>query len=89
MRGGRRPGAGRPKGPSQKVARLREAVQSGLTPLEYLLGILRNEKASEAVRMDAAKSAAPYVHPKLANIEATHKGDAANPLVIQAVDADI
>lgn len=74
MRGGRRPGAGRPKG---SVARHRKlaneatikAVGDGMTPLEYLLGIMRNEQEPVERRLDAAKAAAPYVHPRLACTE--------------------
>ena len=42
-----------------------------------------------AVRLDAAKAAAPYVHPKLAQIDATHKGDAEHPLVISSTDGGL
>jgi hypothetical protein len=43
-------------------------------PLDYLLGIMRDETMSQAVRMDAAKAAAPYVHAKLATVESTGAG---------------
>ena len=73
--GGYRPGAGRPKGSvttrTQEV--LRATMKDGITPLEYLLGVMRDETKDEAARFEAAKAAAPYVHPKLANIE--HSGD--------------
>jgi hypothetical protein len=74
-RGGKREGAGRPSGAQNvKTVEQVEAVKaSGLTPLDYMLSVLRNEANEPAQRLDAAKAAAPYVHPKLANIE--HKGD--------------
>lgn len=74
-RGGKRPGAGRPKGSPNKAtaARQAEIAASGLTPLDYMLGILRDEEADQAQRFEAAKAAAPYVHPRLAAVE--HSGD--------------
>lgn len=78
--GGARPGAGRPKGTPNKATAEREAViaASGLTPLDYMLGLLRDETQSREVRIDAAKSAAPYCHARLAvtesNVKAEHSG---------------
>lgn len=74
-RGGARPGAGRPKGTPNKAtaARQAEIAASGLTPLDYMLAILRDETKDEAARFEAAKAAAPYVHPKLAAVE--HSGE--------------
>ncbi len=75
MRGGKRPGAGRPPGAVNKAtaARQAEVAASGVTPLEYMLQIMRDEAADEAKRLDAAKAAAPYVHPRLAAVE--HSGE--------------
>ena len=69
--GGKREGAGRKKGiPNKKTAAKIKAIEdSGLTPLEYLLSILRNEKSDPKERIDAAKAAAPYVHPRLTQTE--------------------
>ncbi|GMB80531.1 hypothetical protein NN6n1_13130 [Shinella zoogloeoides] len=74
QRGGKRDGAGRKAGSpnkrtEQQVAKI-EA--SGLTPLDYMLNILRDEDADAKDRMWAAEKAAPYVHAKLASVE--HKG---------------
>lgn len=71
MRGGSRPGAGRKPGAPNKATAERQAeiAASGLTPLDYMLTILRDEDRSVEDRMDAAKAAAPYVHPKLAAVE--------------------
>ncbi|MDT7836628.1 hypothetical protein [Aquabacterium sp. OR-4] len=66
-RGGTRPGAGRP--PGSKNHKTREtaaaAAAAGLTPVEYLLHVMRNPRMSAAKRMEAAKAAAPYCHPRL------------------------
>ena len=42
---------------------------SGLTPLDFMLSVMRDEQADTATRLDAARAAAPYVHPRLAAIE--------------------
>jgi hypothetical protein len=46
------------------------AAAAGLTPVDYLLGIMRNEALELPVRLEAAKAVAPYVHPRLASLEA-------------------
>lgn len=83
-RGGRRPGSGRKVGSVTK--RTREiadgALASGLTPLDYMLTILRDETQEDAARFEAAKAAAPYVHAKLASVDATVKGDMSLTVVI-------
>ena len=83
MRGGKREGAGRKPGVHNKASAAREAAiqASGLTPLDYLMGVVRNEGASPADRLDAAKAAAPYVHPKLASVE--HKGETSLSVTIK------
>jgi hypothetical protein len=48
------------------------AAEGGIMPLDYMLGVLRDEGQEAAIRMDAAKAAAPYVHAKLASVE--HSG---------------
>lgn len=69
--GGARPGAGRKKGGANRIndeAR-KKALEDGLSPLEYLLGVMRDIRQDDARRLDAAKAAAPYVHAKLASAE--------------------
>lgn len=62
---------GRQKGTPNKATTRRSAkiVKSGLTPLDYMLTVLRNPRNSQEVRFDAAVKAAPYIHPKLASIQ--------------------
>lgn len=71
QRGGKRPGAGRKQGaPNKATAARQKAVEkSGLTPLDYMLSIMRDTKLKTEDRFEAAKAAAPYVHPKLANVD--------------------
>jgi hypothetical protein len=76
---------GRLKGTPNHASALRQKLvaQSGETPLEHLLRIMRRkvpEDASpelrfqmESLSFEAAKAAAPYVHPKLATVEHTGK----------------
>jgi hypothetical protein len=82
--GGRRPGAGRKKGVPNKatIARQERVAAGGETPLDYMLRVMRNPKASDARRDEMAKAAAPYVHPKLASMQ--HTGRNGGP--IQHVD---
>lgn len=74
-RGGKRDGAGRKPGTPNKAsaAKAAEVASAGVTPLDYMLGVLRDEAAEPHLRFDAAKSAAPYIHPKLAQITNTHR----------------
>jgi hypothetical protein len=62
---------GRKKGTPNRVTldRERHVEATGLTPLQYFLGLLRDPAQPDDVRFQAAKEAAPYVHPKLASIE--------------------
>jgi hypothetical protein len=63
---------GRQKGVANK--RTREiadaAVREGLTPLEWMLQVLRDENVDPERRDEMAKAAAPYIHPRLSNVEA-------------------
>ena len=65
----------------EDLARLIEKEQ---TPLQFLLKAMNNEKMPFDVRLEAAKSAAPYVHPRLNSIEAKIKRD-----VTDYTDADL
>jgi hypothetical protein len=74
--GSPRPTAGRPKGGRNKMtaAAIAKAEESGLMPLDYMLDVLRNG-TDPALRMDAAKAAAPYVHARLSQVDAKVEGD--------------
>lgn len=48
---------------------------SDLTPLEYMLQVMRTDPDPE-MRFEAAKAAAPYVHNRLAAVEHTGKDGA-------------
>ncbi len=71
--GGKRPGAGRPPGArNRKTAETIRAVEeSGLTPLDYMLSVMRNSGLETTMRLDAAKAVAPYCHARLNSNEVT------------------
>jgi hypothetical protein len=50
-----------------------EAGAAGLSPVDYLLAIMRDEQLDLPTRLDAAKAVAPYTNPRLASIDATVK----------------
>lgn len=87
-RGGARPNAGRKKGVRNKLTTTQadfvaRSINSGLTPLEFMLEVLRDETKPFKDRFDAACHAAPYVHPRLAAVE--HSGNQDAPLAIEVV----
>ncbi len=49
-------------------------ADEGLTPLQYMVQVLRDESQTHAVRMDAAKTVAPYLHARLATAEGQKAG---------------
>ncbi len=69
--GGKRAGAGRPPGArnirSEETAR--QIQESGLTPLQFLMDIVRDEDAPRKDRIECAKSAAPFCHARLSSID--------------------
>jgi hypothetical protein len=74
--GGKRPG--RPSGSkNQRSAEIaQQAIEAGITPIEVMLTAMRDfwaEGAPEARREAAviARHAAPYIHPRVANIDQT------------------
>lgn len=82
IKGGARKGAGRkPGSPNKKTSEVvRKAEESGIMPLEFMLNIMRSGTPNAemtpqecidfaALRFEAAKAAAPYLHPKLSSIE--------------------
>lgn len=87
-RGGKRDNAGRKPGVPNKMTqeRLAKIEASGLLPLDYMLNVLRDEEESAERRDDMAKAAAPYVHARLANVNAKHDVTDALADLLKAVD---
>ena len=83
--GGKRPGAGRPKGikAGTKAERLAASLGQGqTTPLKYMLNLLNNPQVSVEKKMWAAKESAPYVHSKLSSVTNTLQGDDNKPVAV-------
>jgi hypothetical protein len=79
-KGGLRPKAGRPKGSiGAKYQVTADSVGVGpeYMPIEYMLALMRDEKAEPNRRDAMAVQAAPYCHPKL-NAVATTNADGRN-----------
>ena len=85
--GGRREGAGRPKGTRDKPIYDPGGEQGKLMPLGYMLELLRDEDAPKQARMQAAKDAAPYCHARLQATQLDIEGDVHIEL-ISYLDAD-
>ena len=71
--GGPRPGAGRPRKNAAPVVKIEveavsAAITAGITPLEYMLGVMRDASADDARRDRMAQSAAPYCHLKASDV---------------------
>lgn len=64
---------GRPKGSKNRINKvIAEGVaKHGVTPLEFMLSVMNTKTHPLPLRMEAARSAAPYVHPKLAQVSHT------------------
>lgn len=89
--GGKREGAGRPKGARNKktVAQTAAVRESGLTPLDYLLSVMRDISLPREDRVDAAHKAAPYVHAKLASVDHKSTDGTMTPpakIILEAAD---
>jgi hypothetical protein len=76
--GGPRPNSGRKKGTKNPATIAKEAVltevlaraiQDETTPLEVMLTIMRDPASPAAMKFEAAKAAAPYVHPRLSQVD--------------------
>ena len=87
-KGGRQPGAGRPKGSKNKrTTALEEALAAGgELPKGFMLRLMRDESQCMSLRADMAKAVAPYCHPRLNAIE--QRGENGAPFVIIVSEAD-
>lgn len=62
-------------GSSVRMTRARKAPAKDISPVDYMLSILRDDTQSQGDRMDAAKAAAPYLHARLSGVK--HSGELA------------
>ena len=91
-KGGARKGAGRKKGSKNRHSAeiAQKAAAEGVTPLEFMLKVMRGEPPAgadpativsyRAMQFEAAKASAPYMHPRLNAIE--HSGPDGGPMKV-------
>lgn len=87
MPGGKRAGAGRPRGRKNKRTEALEAAMAAassdlppeMTALQLQQAVYRNSKFPMAVRLKASEAALPYESPRFSTIE--HRGNQEHPLV--------
>jgi hypothetical protein len=88
--GGKRPGAGRPKGTRNKgptkanlAAQVaKEAAAEGETPLTYMLRVMRDAQSDPKRRDEMARAAAPYMHSRLESVAHEHTGADKGPILM-------
>jgi hypothetical protein len=65
---------GRPPGSKNKqTVGMLLAQRKGISPLEFLLSAMDDEKLDLKVRIDAAKAACPFIHPRLSAVQVENK----------------
>ena len=75
--GGARAGAGRKRGSRTKPYIVRGALASGLTPLQYMLQIMRDPKAGDMRGGSDGDPAAPFCHARAADVGKKERAAAA------------
>ena len=70
---------------TQEIAK-QFANDGGLTPLAYMLEIMRDEDQSVQLRFDAAKAAAQYMHPRLSAVDYQDGGKGVVLNIITGID---
>ncbi|MFT8720609.1 hypothetical protein [Acetobacter sp.] len=78
QRGGARAGAGRKKGHTSEAKKIGREVSGRVTknladacatPLEVMARVMQGDVSITEMQFEAAKAAAPYIHPKLSAIQ--------------------
>lgn len=90
-RGGKRPGAGRKKGAVARVTAQarKKALESGISPLDYMLKVMRSTKAETKRRDDMAKAAAPFCHTRAIEHSGPNRGPITTLDLSKATDEQI
>jgi hypothetical protein len=61
---------GRPPGSKNKqTVGMLLAQRKGISPLEFLLSVMDDEELDLKMRIDAAKAACPFIHPRLSAVQ--------------------
>ena len=79
-RGGRQRGTPNKKTALMKAAFAAAASNADLTPLDFMLGIMKDTTVLPQLRLKAAEAAAPYVHAKPGRSQATDPAGSAKPI---------
>src|SRR3974390_1780889 len=81
---------GRQKGTPNRAtaAKAAEIAASGMTPLDYMLAVMRDEPAARPARLGAAAKAPPYVHPRLSAIEYTAPAEPKEDVDLSELNAE-
>ena len=81
---------GRKKGSFNKATAQQrdEILHSGLSPLDWMLQVLRDPSQPNERRDDMAKAAAPYVHPRLAAVDAQMDLHMSHEEMLRHLEAD-
>lgn len=64
---------------SKKGVREDILTRYGLTPLDFVMRLMTNPGVADETRLDAAKAALPYVHPRLKQLEVIDERDTRSP----------
>ena len=82
---------GRKKGSFNKATAQQrdEILHSGLSPLDWMLQVLRDPSQPNERRDEMAKAAAPYVHPRLAAVDAHMDLHMSHEEMLRHLEADI
>ena len=96
MKGGKRPGAGKPKGAKNKRTKERLKTIQKVTELvlnafpgdahALMVAVYKDQMNDLYVRLDAAKAAIPYEKPRLSSIE--HVGRDRGPIEMLLAEID-
>jgi len=78
--GGARPNSGRKMGRIDKYCRavLKDAYESGESPFQYLMSVMRDEDEDKKIRMAAANVLLPFTMPRLAQVDMNVSSETAN-----------
>jgi hypothetical protein len=60
-----------------------EIAATGMTPVDFLVSVMRDETRPIELRIDAAGRVAPYVHPRLSAVDVAARDG--RPLVVEIV----
>lgn len=85
--GGKRAGAGKPKGAKNKrtIELWGKADKLNADPATYLMNVMIDDKEDSDKRRDAAKALMPYLYSKLSSVELSGEVTDGRPDVIEVI----